>query len=51
VSAMYLVIIAAVGGIAVALQAQLMGSIDKHVGTLESVLSPMAGAVSSSASS
>ncbi|HSL61680.1 MAG TPA: DMT family transporter [Desulfotignum sp.] len=34
---MYLVIIAAVGGIAVALQAQLMGSIDKHVGTLESV--------------
>jgi bacterial/archaeal transporter family-2 protein len=37
VSAMYLVIIAAVGGIAVALQAQLMGSIDKHVGTLESV--------------
>lgn len=36
-SAMYLVIIAAVGGIAVALQAQLMGSIDKHVGTLESV--------------
>lgn len=36
-SAIYLIIIAAVGGIAVALQAQLMGSIDKHVGTLESV--------------
>ncbi len=33
----YLVIIAAVGGIAVAVQGQLMGSIDKQVGTLESV--------------
>ncbi|MFU8770169.1 MAG: DMT family transporter [Desulfotignum sp.] len=33
----YLIMIAVVGGIAVALQAQLMGSIDKHVGTLESV--------------
>ncbi len=33
----YLVIIAAIGGIAVALQGQLMGSIDKNVGTLESV--------------
>ena len=33
----YLVIIAAIGGIAVALQAQLMGSIDRQVGTLESV--------------
>lgn len=36
-STVHLIIIAAVGGIAVALQAQLMGSIDKHVGTLESV--------------
>ncbi|MGM0393727.1 MAG: DMT family transporter [Thermodesulfobacteriota bacterium] len=33
----YLVIIAAIGGIAVALQGQLMGSIDKQAGTLESV--------------
>lgn len=33
----YLVIIAAIGGIAVALQGQLMGSIDKQTGTLESV--------------
>ena len=33
----HLVIIAAVGGIAVALQGQLMGSIDKQAGTLESV--------------
>lgn len=33
----YLAIIAAIGGIAVALQGQLMGSIDKQVGTLESV--------------
>lgn len=33
----YLVIIAAIGGVAVALQGQLMGSIDKNVGTLESV--------------
>lgn len=33
----YLVIIACIGGIAVALQGQLMGSIDKNVGTLESV--------------
>lgn len=33
----YLVIIAAIGGIAVAFQGQLMGSIDKQVGTLESV--------------
>lgn len=32
-----LVIIAAIGGIAVALQGQLMGSIDKQAGTLESV--------------
>jgi bacterial/archaeal transporter family-2 protein len=37
VSFIYLVIIAAIGGIAVALQAQLMGGIDKQVGTLESV--------------
>jgi transporter family-2 protein len=37
VSFIYLVIIAAVGGIAVAVQGQLMGSIDKQVGTLESV--------------
>ncbi len=29
----YLIIIAAIGGIAVALQGQLMGSIDKQVGT------------------
>ena len=36
-SFIYLVIIAAVGGIAVAVQGQLMGSIDKQVGTLESV--------------
>ena len=36
-NAIYLVIIAAIGGIAVALQGQLMGSIDKQVGTLESV--------------
>ncbi len=36
-SFLYLVIIAAVGGIAVAVQGQLMGSIDRHVGTLESV--------------
>lgn len=33
----HLVFIAAVGGIAVALQGQLMGSIDKQAGTLESV--------------
>jgi len=33
----YLLIIAAIGGVAVALQGQLMGSIDKNVGTLESV--------------
>ncbi|MDT8377476.1 MAG: DMT family transporter [Desulfotignum sp.] len=33
----YLVIIAAIGGIAVSLQGQLMGSIDKQTGTLESV--------------
>lgn len=33
----YLVVIAAIGGIAVALQGQLMGSIDKQAGTLESV--------------
>lgn len=33
----YLLIIAAIGGAAVALQGQLMGSIDKNVGTLESV--------------
>jgi len=37
VSFIYLIIIAAVGGIAVAVQGQLMGSIDKQVGTLESV--------------
>jgi bacterial/archaeal transporter family-2 protein len=37
VSFIYLVMIAAIGGIAVALQAQLMGSIDRQVGTLESV--------------
>jgi bacterial/archaeal transporter family-2 protein len=37
VSFIYLVIIAAIGGFAVALQAQLMGSIDRQVGTLESV--------------
>jgi bacterial/archaeal transporter family-2 protein len=37
VSFIYLVVIAAIGGVAVALQAQLMGNIDKHVGTLESV--------------
>lgn len=36
-SFLYLVIIAAVGGIAVAVQGQLMGNIDRHVGTLESV--------------
>ncbi len=36
-SFIYLVMIAAIGGIAVALQAQLMGSIDRQVGTLESV--------------
>ncbi len=36
-SFIYLVIIAAIGGIAVALQAQLMGGIDRQVGTLESV--------------
>ena len=36
-SFIYLIIIAAVGGIAVAVQGQLMGSIDKQVGTLESV--------------
>lgn len=36
-SFIYLVTIAAIGGIAVALQAQLMGSIDRQVGTLESV--------------
>ncbi len=33
----YLVIVAAIGGIAVALQGQLMGSIDKQAGTLESI--------------
>jgi transporter family-2 protein len=37
VNVIYLVIIAAIGGIAVALQGQLMGSIDKQAGTLESV--------------
>jgi transporter family-2 protein len=37
VSFIYLAVIAAVGGIAVALQGQLMGGIDKQVGTLESV--------------
>jgi transporter family-2 protein len=37
VNVIYLIIIAAIGGIAVALQGQLMGSIDKQVGTLESV--------------
>lgn len=37
VSFIYLIIIAAVGGIAVAVQGQLTGSIDKQVGTLESV--------------
>jgi len=37
VNLIYLVIIAAIGGIAVALQGQLMGSIDKQAGTLESV--------------
>jgi len=37
VNFIYLVIIAAIGGVAVALQGQLMGSIDKNVGTLESV--------------
>jgi transporter family-2 protein len=37
VNVINLVIIAAIGGIAVALQGQLMGSIDKQAGTLESV--------------
>jgi transporter family-2 protein len=37
VNVIYLVIIAAIGGIAVSLQGQLMGSIDKQTGTLESV--------------
>ena len=33
----FLIIIAAIGGIAVTLQAQLMGLLDKQIGTLESV--------------
>jgi transporter family-2 protein len=37
VNVIHLVIIAAIGGIAVALQGQLMGAIDKQAGTLESV--------------
>ncbi len=36
-SFIYLAVIAAIGGIAVAFQGQLMGGIDKQVGTLESV--------------
>ena len=33
----YLILVAAVGGVAVTLQGQLMGIIDKNVGTVESV--------------
>ena len=38
-----LILIAAVGGIAVALQAQFMGLMDQHIGTLESVFITYAG--------
>lgn len=34
---LYLILIAAIGGVAITMQGQLMGIMDKHVGTLESV--------------
>jgi len=39
----HLIFIAAIGGIAVALQAQCMGLMDQHIGTLESIFITYAG--------